>query len=243
VSAEDLDRRLLGAVRFVDAVTGAEILAPLRVAAPGVRWMRNLRGWFVAAQAPGLEAHTADHHAPPAEPAAGSVPVTLRVDDPAGRYLPRTAVLTLPRDADPAHQDAPGSLFIPEDVELFPSPVMPAAPGWAVIRVSAADEEGGPAAGALLRMVRRGNGALLGRGMTDARGEALVAVPGIPVTTWDDEGQGGVLATEVEARLEVHYAAGPARLGDVAALQALEPAATRDLKLSSGGTFTLSIVA
>jgi hypothetical protein len=242
VSRENLDRRLLGAVRFVDAVTGAEILSTLRVDAPGVRWVRNLRGWFVAAQAPGLEAHTLPLDAPPAEPEPGAVPVTLRVTDPAGRYLPRMALLTLPRDPDPANKDAAGSLFLPESVELYPSPVMRAAPGWAVIRVAAADAQGRPAAGALFRVLRKSGGGLLGRGMADARGEALVAVPGIPVTTWDDEGQGGVLATEVEARLEVHYTPAAAIEGDVASLEALEPITTRELKLSSGGTITLSLV-
>lgn len=240
--SENLERRVLGAVRFRDAVTGLDVAAPLRVTAPGVRWVRNLRGWYVAASAPGLEAHTLSVDRPPSQPAAGKVPVALAAEDPEGTYLPRRAVLSLPRDPDPAKKDAASSLFAPAEVELFPSPAAPVMPGWAVVRVSARTAAGAPAAGALLRVVRKGNqGELLGRGMTDARGEALVAVPGIPVTTWDDEGQDGVLAREVEARLHAHYAPEPAAAGDVDALEKLPPIATKDVKLASGRGMAVSV--
>lgn len=234
-----MDRRLLGAVRFVDVVTGMEVLSPLRVSAPGVRWVRNLRGWFVAASAPGLEAHTHAIDRPPAQPAAGKTPVTLAVQDPTGRYLPRGAVLALPRDAEPGKKDSPSSLFTPADVELFPSPIAPVSPGWAVIRVSVVTKKTQePAAGALLRVSRK-SGEVLGRGMTDARGEGLVGIAGIPVTTWDDEGQEGVLAREMDARLDVLWS--PAAAGDVDALPKAKVVATQELKLASGRTITLRI--
>lgn len=207
MSAEMLDRRVLAALRFRDAVTGATVAGPLDVRAPGARWIRNRRGWWVLAGAPGLEAHTTAFPAPPAAPALGSVPLAVRVADPAGRYLPRVAALALPRDPDPAKAARPESLFQPVEVDLFPSPAAPVSPNWAVLRVSASGADG-PLAGALLRVVRKASPTtVLGRGMTDARGEALVAVAGIPVTTWE-EGQGSVLATEVEARVDLFWQAG-----------------------------------
>lgn len=240
--SEASDRRVLGAVRFRDAVTRLDVTAPLRVTAPGVRWIRNLRGWYVAADAPGLEAHTFSIDKPPTQPAAGKVPVALAAEDPTGTYLPRRALLTLPRDPDPAKKDNASSLFAPAEVDLFPAPAAPTMPGWAVLRVTLMTRAGKPAAGALLRVVRKGSsGELLGRGMTDARGEALVAVAGIPVTTWDDEGQTGVLATEVDARLEAHYTPAAAAAGDIDALARLKPAATQEVKLASGRTMAVKL--
>jgi hypothetical protein len=240
--SESNDRRVLGAVRFRDAVTQLDVTAPLRVTAPGVRWVRNLRGWYVAANAPGLEAHTVSIDKPPTQPAAGKVPVALAAEDPTGTYLPRRALLTLPRDPDPAKKDSAASLFAPADVELFPTPAAPVMPGWAVLRVTVTTKAGKPAAGALLRVVRKGSGAeLLGRGMTDARGEALVAVAGIPVTTWDEEGQQGVLAREVDARLDAHYTPAAAAAGDVDALGKLKAAASEDVKLASGRTTVVKL--
>jgi hypothetical protein len=89
------------------------------------------------------------------------------------------------------------------DVSLFPAPAAPTWPGWAVVRASVAGAVSGAGlANALVRVVRQSDGVLLGAGMTDARGEALVAVQGIPSTTFD-EGAGPVLATEIAVRLEV----------------------------------------
>jgi hypothetical protein len=229
VSVETLDRRVLAALRFRDAVTGATVAGPLDVRAPGVRWIRNRRGWWVVALAPGLEAHTTAFQAPPAAPPVGSVALTVRVADPAGRYLPRVAALALPRDPDPAKAAKPESLFQPLEVDLFPSPAAPVSPNWAVLRVSAAD-----APGALVRVVRKAApDTVLGRGMTDARGEGLVAVAGIPVTTWE-EGQGSVLATEVEARVDLFWQAG-AGPPDPDALGRMKKATkTATVKLASG---------
>jgi hypothetical protein len=227
-----LDRRVLAALRFRDAVTGATVAGPLDVRAPGARWIRNRRGWWVLAQAPGLEAHSAAFLVPPA-PAVGSVPLVVRVADPAGRYLPRVAALALPRDPDPAKAAKPESLFQPVEIDLFPSPAAPVSPNWAVLRVSASGADG-PLAGALLRVVRKASPTtVLGRGMTDARGEALVAVAGIPVTTWE-EGQGSVLATEVEARVDLFWQAG-AGPPDPDALGKIKKATkTATVKLASG---------
>jgi hypothetical protein len=200
---EHVDRRVLGAVRFVDAATGVDVQEPLQVTAPGVRWIRNRTGWYVIAGVPGLEAHVDAFAAPPSAPPLESLAVTLTVRDPHGRYLPRLHTLRLPRDPDPAHAGAAGSLFDAVDVQLFSAPVARPPAGWAVVRASiTAAGTDAPVAGALVRVVRAGDGPRLAAGLSDDRGEALVPVPGIPLTT-SDGGPGPVVATEVQVTLEV----------------------------------------
>ena len=197
---ERVQRRVLGAVRFTDAVTGLVIMEPLVVGAAGVRWIRNRRGCYVLAGAPGLEAHADTFAAPPAAPPVGSVQVRFTVSDPGGRYLARRGSIDLPREPDP---NQASSLFRLVDIMLFPAPTAATWPGWAVVRASVSGAGPGTVlAGALIRVVRTSDDVRLGSGMTDARGEALVAVEGIPSTTFG-EGPGPVLATEVAVRLDV----------------------------------------
>jgi hypothetical protein len=239
VTPDLLDRRALGAVRFLDAVTGVEVSAPIRVRAEGVRWVRNRSGWWIAASAPGLEAHASAFLAPPKQPAVGSVRVELVVEDPSGKYLARRAAMELPRDPDPKKAEQPGSLFLPQDVVLFRAPAAAVSAGWATVRASVA-KGGKPLPGALLRLVRKGAGGKeLGRGMTDERGEALVAAAGIPATTFD-EGEGGVLATEVGAKLEVRWKAG-AVPPDPDAFASSASLASAEVKLASGRTLVVRI--
>ena len=80
--------------------------------------------------------------------------------------------------------------------------------------------------GALIRVVRSADSTPLGRGVSDERGEALVAIPGIPVTTWDS-GSGSVLAAEIDVTLHVVYdqaVVGPPDPDDLEARQATLPA-------------------
>jgi hypothetical protein len=236
VTRELCERRVLGAVRFVDAATRSRILEPLRVRAAGVRFVRNQSGHYVIFAAPGLEAHARSFGAPPAEPALASVPVALEVADPAARYVTRRSVIRLPRDPDPAHSNEPGSLFGAIEVTLFPSPSARTRPGWAVVRGSVVEAgTDRPLGGALLRVVRVSDSTLLARGMSDARGEALVAVPGIPVITF---GEGAaVTETTVDVALSAVFdpAAGAvADPDDLEARRAALPTRSFNGRLSSG---------
>src|SRR5262249_18041506 len=133
---EHLDRRVLGAVQFVDSTTGNRILSPLRVTATGVRFTRNRSGQYVVLSHPQLAAHTESFCSPPGSPAVGSVEVELNVSDPGKTYLERTSTIRLPRDPDPRHADVPESLFRAVDIRLFPAPVSRVEPNWAVIRAT-----------------------------------------------------------------------------------------------------------
>jgi hypothetical protein len=218
---ERLDRRVLGAVRFVDVTTRLPVHAPLNVRAGvveiedtprgyrmtgGVPIRSTPRGYYVLERAPGLEDFEAAlakdaFAAPPDEPAVGAVAVTLTVvDDRERRYLPRRWTVRLPRDTD---RDSSESLFQAVEVAMFPSPAARTSPGWAVLRASLVDNAtSAPLPGALLLVRRASDGTTLGRGLSDDRGEALVSIAGIPVTTWG-EGAGPVLATRVDATLAV----------------------------------------
>jgi hypothetical protein len=201
VIVERVDRRVLGAVRFVDVTTGLPVDVPLDVRSSGVSIRATPRGYYVIARAPGLDAHETAFAAPPNEPAAGAVAVELTVTDRrVRRFLARRCTVRLPRATDRASS---ASLFRAVDVTLFPSPAARTSPGWAVVRASLVDDAtGAPVAGALVLVRRASDDEPLGRGLSDERGETLVGVAGIPVTTWGDDA-GPVLATRVDATLAV----------------------------------------
>jgi hypothetical protein len=171
-------------------------------------------------------------------PAAFSVAATVR--DPLQRYLPRQFALDLPRADVPPGRDAPR--FVPQDVVLDPAPSAHTQPTWAVLRVSVR-HAGLPAANAVLRLHGAGGGALLGRGMSDARGEALVVAAGIAQV---NVGAGAlVVVDELAAELIVsHDPAADVSLPidpDQLAVRAGVLRRTLNLNLASGRTEALRI--
>lgn len=207
------EHRVLAAVEFVDATSGARIAEALRVApadpadaiAAASRWLRNRSGLLVLWSHPALAAHAAAFGTPPALPALGSVALALRVADPAGRYQARAFTLALPRDPDPAHAAQAGSLFRPQRVELFRSAAAPLVGNWTPLHVRVA-EAGGDLLGGTLIEVRGAGDALLARGSTDWRGEALLPVAALPITTWGAD-DGDVVVTETAATVHAFHVA------------------------------------
>ncbi|WP_172330709.1 hypothetical protein [Mangrovicoccus sp. HB161399] len=223
---ETLDRRALAGLRLVDRTTGLRIEAPLRITHPALKIGRNRSGDAVVldivprtAAERALAAHPAAFEAPPAAPPAGSLSFELLIEDPSGRYLPRRFALRLPRrppspaDADPLPAD---HLMRPVEIVMMPAPAAPVGPNWSGLRASlsrqAADPADRPLAGALLRVLRRADGAELGQGIADRRGEAFVPIVGIPVIDFSsDEDPEAVGLTSVPVRLEIlTEPAGPA---------------------------------
>ena len=183
---ERVEWRVLAAVRPLDATSRVPVRAPLVVTADGADIRRNRRGLYVVARWDTLAAHEASFDAPPPAPPVGDEILTLSLRDAAGRYLPRSVRLALPRDPDPQAAD---SLFTAVDVPLYGSPTAGLSGNWTALRVHlAAGDNGDALGGALLRVVA--GDAVLARGLTDWRGEALVPVAGVPVTTWAN-GDGG----------------------------------------------------
>lgn len=203
-------RRIWCALRFVDAATQRLVDGPLELRSPGVRWQRNASGLFVAMQIDAPPERRAEFAAYEAAfhplPAVAPLALAGTVADPLQRFLPRRFALALPRSPEPAGRDAPR--FTPIDIVLDPSPAAKLQPTWAVLRVSLR-RAGRPAASAALRLRRAADGAPLGRGLSDARGEALVVAAGLPLL---NVGAGVVVVQrEIAAELVVSFdAAAPA---------------------------------
>ena len=188
---ERIEQRVLGALRLVDRATRSPLTRPLRLASNAAGLVRNARGYYVVTSAAGLESHVAAFARPPSAPAAESISCAFEISDPLGRYLPRLFTLRLPRDPDPAHAGAAGSLFRPVDVVLYPASTAPLAHNWSTLRVAVTRGAAqSPVRGALLRVVDEADDAVLASGMSDERGEALVIVPGVPVTKFAEEEEG-----------------------------------------------------
>jgi len=181
---ENIDRRYLGAIRFVDSATGNTIRRSMDIQADGLRFIINPSFLHVIDSAKGLGKHYRSFAVPPDEPDLESLSCRLIISDPLQNYLPRIKRIALPRNPDPA---VAHSLFKPIPVRMFSAPSGKVSPNWSIIRASVLHSEavGGvddmPVRGALLRIVREEDNVLLANGLTDKRGEALVIVPGIPI--------------------------------------------------------------
>ena len=141
VPLENVDRRILGAVRFVNAVDNspiggaleitAEPLAPGSVPASGtvtgVRVLRNRFGLYVLQSANGFREYTDAFLPEPTVPPDGTRHARLRVSDPAGRFLPARFTVDLPRSLHEGGATPPVSN--PVVVPLLPTPAVPLADG------------------------------------------------------------------------------------------------------------------
>lgn len=250
---EHVDRRVLGAIRWVDAVTHAVIAQPLRVEATTASLTRNLQGLTVITAAAGLEKYAGTFDLdtlPQADVKADeSVTVEGRVTDPTGMFLPRAFTLELPRPAAPGQPHPTNSIFEPMNLQLLPAPQAKVMAGWAQVRVSVSRKpDATPFPQVLVRVVSASDhGRVLGRGMSDARGEALVIVPGLPLfkpgATPDH-----VVTSETMANLEFippeNASSAPDAPVDWTKLDTKAPVAanvrTTPLALKSGQTYSLN---
>jgi hypothetical protein len=180
---EFVDRRVLGAFRLVDAVTGLPIVTPAAVqpvratlAGSGdvalredaVRIQRNRSGLYVLMTAPFFDvrsnpvdgqppayAATFDNPQAPSELAGGPLTVHLAVLDAGPGFLPRTLQIDLPRSLS---RTAPDSVLEPQPVALFRAPGAAVQDGWTVLRVrvtEAGSDPVNPLPGVLVRAFRR----------------------------------------------------------------------------------------
>ncbi len=194
---EYIDQRIFGAFMLVDAATGQHIARPLQIEAATGRVVRNTSNLYVVVAADGFTDYSLSFDTP-TTPDLGSIPFSITIRDPQRQYLAQQITLNLPRDPDPANaDDAENSIFHPRPVTLFPTPAAPIMANWSVIRAAVTvDGSGEPLSGALVLVIQ--DDTIIGRGLSDARGEALIAVSGVPVTTWngddlddEDENPGG----------------------------------------------------
>ncbi len=209
------DSRVLGAIRWIDAISRAPIALPLApLASPPhadtLRFVRNHSGLSVITHAFDLEAYTRTFNLDDLRTADRVTPLSLQIEgevsDPTGTYLPRKFTLALPLNPSPSVATdgarPANSLFTPVDLELLPSPAARVPAGWAQVRVLIQNAQGQPIPHALARVVAIADDSPLGYGQSDWRGETLVAIPGLknfaPGATENE-----VVTIETAGRLEI----------------------------------------
>lgn len=223
---EASERRVLGAVSFQDATTGLRVRNPLKVEARGVKFVRNRSGCYVIFAAPKFEDYIDSFSQQPVAPdersvATETVAVELKVRDERREYLPRRSTIHLPLNPAPARPPEGAWLFEPLAITLFPSPSAGTIPGWAIIRATVREDgKTDRLPWALIRVKRVGNTEPVALGLADERGEALVAVPGLPVQT-ADEGAGAVLTSQIPVSIEVVFDTSLEKVRDPEDLEAL----------------------
>lgn len=221
---ERLEWRVLGALRPVDGTTGMALRGTLEASGIGARIARNRSGLYVIHEWSRLATHAAAFAAPPALPAPGSEQLEITLRDPGGRYLPRLATIALPRDPQAAGAD---SLFVAVDIPLYPSAAAALGTNWAAVRASiTVNADGAALGGALLRVVA--GGVVIARGMSDWRGEALVPVVGVPITTWSED-ENAVVVSSIAATVEVYFDAALGTRTPMVDVRAGRPPATTPL--------------
>jgi hypothetical protein len=166
---ENVDRRVLGAFAFVDAITNGVIEVPLEVQCADWTIRPNRRAVYVIFDGPGMSAATAEF-VPIASSWPASVQMEISVSDPSGAYLPRRAQI----------KGIPAQAPTVQNVTLFPSPASGTAPNWFILYASvqnSATSSGLP--WTVLQITTAASTTPVATGMSDARGEALLAVTGL----------------------------------------------------------------
>ena len=180
---ESIERRVFGAIEFIDDLTDARVLDPLRIAGSGVSLMRNRSGFHVIRDVEGQDDYTRAFDDPPTNPPRSDFPMT--VEDPRGRYLSQSFTLALPRRLPTAAvpvDDADNALK-PVQVRLVPAAGLPVRAAWAVLRMKVLVSGGNPDVGlanVLVEATPQVAGLAARRTLTDRHGEALLVIASAP---------------------------------------------------------------
>ncbi len=202
-----LDRRALALIRLIDAF-GRPVAGPVRIEGEGVRFCAKGPGEYAILAAAGLEAHSAAFEAPPPAPAIGSQHIMIDLTPADAAAAPRRFDLALPRDPDPDHADQAGSLFKPALIDMLPTPRVGQSGSACLVRVSVVrDDDGRRVENALVRG-RSDDGRFTARALTDARGEACLVFPTLPLAF---PGAGANVDPDLPARVAVTVVPAAAR--------------------------------
>jgi hypothetical protein len=251
--SERVEQRVLGALQLLDSVTQTAVTRTLRIRSGTAAVIRNRRGLYVITRAAGLEAHAAAFPEAPATPALSANTYQFEISDPRERYLPRLLTLRLPRDPDPANIANDDSLFQPGPVLMYPAGTALLSHNWSSIRAAVTRGQDVPVAGALIQIIEPLADTVLASGFSDQRGEALVIVPGVPVTKFaddesdTDDGDGeepAVVVNSLPVRLELSLdvtAPWPVDPDVMAQNHEANRSASMDVTLSAGKMETVAI--
>ena len=197
---ENLDRRVLGAFRWIDAISRKPVRDKLPVRSASLKLLAKDSGIYVVLDAPGMSALTTQFDVTSPWPAPAAFEV--QVDDASRQYLPRRAQVAFPRALAPLSE--PGSVLAPQRIDLYPGPAAPTAPNWAVLRLSVRDGSKNGLPWAVTRVLRTSDNAVLATGMTDRRGEGLLAIPGLGVRA-NANGGGAVMESSVAVTVQAVF--------------------------------------
>jgi hypothetical protein len=230
---EHVDRRVLGAFQFVDAVTQFPVIVAARVEVrsatllpdenvplvpESVRLRQTRSGVWAIMRAPFFDTYAETFVNPetPDEVEGTSLRLRIAVTDAGPNYLPQEFDFDLPRDIE-------DDIFEPVALQLFRAPGAPVLGGWAVLRTRVLTAGGDPLGGVLVRVFRhprQDDDNPIGQGMSDwrgdLRGEALVAAADIPRFRpgEEDEVLASTQAVQFEAARDSNFAGGPNELPD-----------------------------
>jgi hypothetical protein len=219
-----LDRRGLALLAFIDS-WGRPVDGPVQVLGDGVQVVAKGGGRYALTAAKGFEAYAASFESAPAH-ATKAVQLDCT---PANRaYLPRRFKLQLPRDADPAHMNQAGSLFQPAQIEFLPAAPAQSTGSAVLLRVSVKRSGDGRAVEHALVRAQTDNGLFAARALTDARGEATLLFPVLPLSF---AGAGATVDGDIAARVIVDADPAVALLHTPAEI----PAAFRDAAMRTLG--------
>jgi 3D (Asp-Asp-Asp) domain-containing protein len=176
-TVENWDRRFLAAIRITDALTGITVTSALQVSAYGTFIARSASGIYVLLDAPGFHAYSNTFDIG-GQAVPASTNLTLRVQDPAGQYLPRLASVVVPRSTTLPASD-PGSVLQAQKVALYLSPAASVRDSWAslYVTVTSSDASKQPLPWTLVQAQDPATSKILATGLADARGQALLPVP------------------------------------------------------------------
>lgn len=193
---ENVDSHVLAGFCCVDAITSASVVSSLSVVAEPLSLRRNASGIFAVMDAPGIDRNSTQMLIPDPASWPGPTSYEITIQDPSLRYLSRRATIQVPQPlppiinrggstpAPPTSTTPTGApaplppLTTPQTVVLYPSPAATLAPLWAVARASvvSTDVPAKPLAGAVVQAATDKKTAI---GVTNSKGEALLAVPGL----------------------------------------------------------------
>jgi len=211
LSADLLDRRALALLRLVD-VYGRTITEPVRIAGDGVRSQRKADGTIAITTAFGFDSYGSTFIAP-ASPAIGSQAIVLDLAPASSEQGPRRFTLRLPRNPDPATAGQADSIFRGVAIDMLPGPAARLAGSACALRVTVTRKSDKKVVQNALVRARSEDEQFSARGLTDARGEATLIFPALPIAF---PGAGANLKREIEARVAVTVDAQSARFNDPA---------------------------
>lgn len=199
---EKVERRILGAMRLVNAVSSLPVSHPISIVGEGLRLVRNLHGEYVILDAPKLSEHTRTFEAPPGTPAVQSVKIPLNITDPLGEFLPQRFVLELPRHPDPMNAN---SIFKPVLIPLYLAPTARSEINWVLMHATVREQTSRKRLPwSLIQILKKSNDELLATGMSDSRGEALIVVAGI-LFAMPAEDSSTTVTREIEVHLKSYF--------------------------------------